>query len=76
MTSRKALVDLLLQSGLTDEEEVQQLAAITPPAGSTWTIEVLNSGKVDEHRLAAGLGELFKMPLVAVEAGRIDRSGP
>ena len=74
MTSRKALVDLLLQSGLTAEDEVQQLAAITPPAGSTWTIEVLNSGKVDEHRLAAGLGELFKMPLVAVEATKIDRA--
>jgi type II secretory ATPase GspE/PulE/Tfp pilus assembly ATPase PilB-like protein len=59
---------------VTADEDVQQLAAITPPAGSTWTIEVLNSGKVDEHRLAAGLGELFKMPLVAVEATKIDRS--
>jgi type II secretory ATPase GspE/PulE/Tfp pilus assembly ATPase PilB-like protein len=74
MTSRKALVDLLLASGVTAEEDVQQLAAISPPAGSTWTIEALNSGKVDEHRFAASLGELFRMPLVAVEAGKIDRA--
>ena len=73
MTSRKALVDLLLASGVTAEEDVQTLAAISPPSGSTWTIEVLNSGKVDEHKFAAGLGELFKMPLVSVEATKIDR---
>ncbi len=74
MTSRKALVDLLLASGVTADEDVQQLAAISPPSGSTWSIEVLNSGKVDEHKFAAGLGELFKMPLVAVEATKIDRA--
>ncbi|MEO7317409.1 MAG: GspE/PulE family protein, partial [Chthoniobacteraceae bacterium] len=73
MTSRKALVDLLLASGVTADEDVQALAAIAPPSGSTWTIEVLNSGKVDEHKFAAGLGELFKMPLVSVEATKIDR---
>lgn len=74
MTSRKALVDLLLASGVTAEGDVQQLAAIAPPTGSTWTIEALNSGKVDEHKFAAGLGELFKMPLVSVEATKIDRA--
>ncbi len=74
MTSRKALVDLLLASGVSADEDVQQLAAITPPSGSTWSIEALNSGKVDEHKFAAGLGELFKMPLVAVEATKIDRA--
>ena len=73
MTSRKALVDLLLASGIASDEEAQQLAAISPPPGSTWAIEVLNSGKVDEHKFAAGLGELFKMPLVSVEAAKIDR---
>ena len=73
MTSRKALVDLLLASGVDSEEEAQQLAALAPPAGSTWTVEVLNTGKVDEHKFAVGLGELFKMPLVSVEATKIDR---
>ncbi len=74
MTSRKALVDLLLASGIATDEEAQQMAAISPPAGSTWSAEVLNSGKLDEHKFAAGLGELFKMPLVSVEATKIDRA--
>ena len=73
MTSRKALVDLLLASGVATDEEALQIAGISPPPGSTWTIEALNSGKVDEHKFAAGLGELFKMPLVSVEATKIDR---
>ena len=74
MTSRKALVDLLLASGIATDEEALQMAAISPPPGSTWSVEMLNSGKVDEHKFAAGLGELFKMPLVSVEATKIDRA--
>ncbi len=73
MTSRAALVDLLQASGITSDEEALQIAAIVPPAGSTWTVEALNTGKLDEHKFAVGLSTLFKMPLVSVEATKIDR---
>ncbi len=76
MTSRKALVDVLLASGISSDEEARQLAAVTPPSGSsnTWTAEVLNTGKVDEYKFAANLAALFKAPFGNVEANKVERS--
>ncbi len=74
MTSRKALINVLLESGISSDEEAAALAGITPAAGSTWTSEVLNTGKVDEHKFAAGLASLFKTPFGSVEATKIERS--
>jgi type II secretory ATPase GspE/PulE/Tfp pilus assembly ATPase PilB-like protein len=72
MTSRKVLIDLLIACGIS-AEEATALAAIQPPAGSSWTAEVLNTGKVDEHKLAAELARLFKSPVETIEAGKVDR---
>ena len=52
MTSRKALVDTLLASGISSPDEASQLAALTPTNGNTWTAEVLNTGKLDELKFA------------------------
>jgi len=74
MTSRKALVDVLLASGVSSDEEAATLAGLTPAAGTTWTSEVLNTGKVDEHKFAAGLATLFKTPFGNVELSKVERS--
>ena len=73
MTSRKALVDVLRASGVAAEEDVAQLTALTPVAGSSWTVEVLNSGKVDELKFAAELAKLFKTPFEQVEFTKVER---
>src|SRR5262249_24193061 len=57
VTSRKVLVDVPRDAGVGDEE-APQLAAIQPPAGESWTSEVLKTGKVDEIKLATELARL------------------
>ncbi len=74
MTSRKALIDILLASGASTEDEAAQLAAITPATGASWTTEVLNTGKVDEQRFAANLAALFKTPFGNIEPSDVERS--
>ncbi|MEQ1860104.1 MAG: GspE/PulE family protein [Chthoniobacteraceae bacterium] len=73
MTSRKALVDVLIAAGVPDDDAVT-LAAITPPSGSSWTNEVLNSGKVDEMKFSAELARLFHEPCETVEPSKVDRA--
>lgn len=73
MTSRKALVDILRATGLADDEAAQ-LATLAPANGNTWTAEVLNTGKVDEHKFAAELAGLFKSTFASVEASKVERS--
>jgi general secretion pathway protein E/type IV pilus assembly protein PilB len=73
MTSRKALVDVLIAAGVPDDDAVQ-LGALTPPTGGSWTNEVLNSGKVDEFKFSAELARLFREPCEVVEPGKVDRA--
>ena len=75
MTSplRKRLVDALIASGCDDPEEAGKLAA-TPANGHTWTVHVLNSGKVDEQRLTSELGRLFDTPVETLDMAKVDRS--
>jgi general secretion pathway protein E/type IV pilus assembly protein PilB len=73
MTSRKPLIDILRATGVSDEEAAQ-LAAVQPPPGSTWTAEVLNTGKVDEPKFAIELARAFKAPLETVDPQKIERT--
>ncbi|HEX4084121.1 MAG TPA: GspE/PulE family protein [Chthoniobacteraceae bacterium] len=75
MTSplRKNLVDAIIASGCNDPEEAAKLAA-TPGNGVTWTVHVLNSGKVDEQRFTNELGRLFNTPVESIDMARVDRS--
>jgi len=74
MTSRKALIDVLLQSGISTPEEAADLAALNPANGNTWTSEVLNTEKVDEVRFAQHLAALFKASTANVESAKVDRA--
>ncbi|MEQ1851072.1 MAG: GspE/PulE family protein [Chthoniobacteraceae bacterium] len=72
MSQLPALLNALIASGIPDADAAE-LLAIKPPAGSTWTVEVLNSGKVDEARLTAELGKIFRTPVEPIDAAKIDR---
>ena len=75
MTSplRKKLVDVLIASGCEDPEEAAKLAA-APSNGHTWTVHVLNSGRVDEQRFTAELGRLFDTPVDSLDLAKVDRT--
>jgi len=75
MTSplRKSLVDAIIASGCEDPEEAGKLAA-SPSNGHTWTVHVLNSGKVDEQKFTAELGRLFDTPVESLDMAKVDRT--
>jgi type II secretory ATPase GspE/PulE/Tfp pilus assembly ATPase PilB-like protein len=70
---RKKLVDVLIASGCEDLEEAGKLAA-APANGHTWTVHVLNSGRVDEQRFTAELGRLFDTPVETLDLAKVDRT--
>ncbi len=72
MSQLRALLDALLAAGVS-EEDAPALLATKAPAGSTWTVEVLNSGKVDENKLTAELGKIFRIPVEPIDPDKIDR---
>ncbi len=67
----QSLVDLLLASGVSSQEEAMQLA--THLNGDSWTAHVLDSGKVDEQRFLTTIGNHFNVPVFSIEAKNIDR---
>jgi type II secretory ATPase GspE/PulE/Tfp pilus assembly ATPase PilB-like protein len=67
----KSIIDLLMAAGVASREEAAQLAQNLN--GGSWTTQVLDSGKVDENRFLAAIGNLFRVPLVALDAKSIDR---
>jgi len=67
----KSIVDLLMAGGVASPEEAAQLAQNLN--GGSWTTQVLDSGKVDENRFLAAIGNFFRVPLVALDAKSIDR---
>ncbi len=68
-----SLLEILTASGLEDSAEAETLAAARVP-GESWTVTVLNSGKVDELRFTQRVGELFKLPVETLNVARLDRS--
>src|SRR5216117_838375 len=69
--ANQSLVNLLLESGVPSTEEAAQLAVNLN--GGSWVSQVLDSGKVDEQRFLAGIGNFFRVPVVSIEAKKIDR---
>ena len=67
----KSIIDLLMAGGVASREEAAQLAQNLN--GGSWTTQVLDSGKVDEHRFLAAIGNFFRVPVVALDAKAIDR---
>src|SRR5881398_2044896 len=69
--SSQSLINLLLQSGASSPEEAAQLA--TNLNGGSWVSQVLDSGKVDEQRFLGAIGNFFRVPVVSMDAKKIDR---
>jgi general secretion pathway protein E len=67
----QSLINLLLESGVSSQEEAAQLA--TNLNGGSWVSQVLDSGKVDEQRFLGAIGNFFRVPVVSMDAKKIDR---
>src|SRR5260370_9390549 len=65
------LINLLLESGVPSTEEAAELA--TNLNGGSWVSQVLDSGKVDEQRFLGAIGNFFRVPVVSMDAKKIDR---
>jgi general secretion pathway protein E len=68
----QSLINLLLESGVPSTEEAAELA--TNLNGGSWVSQVLDSGKVDEQRFLSAIGNFFRVPIVSVDAKKIDRT--
>ena len=42
--------------------------------GSSWTADVLNSGKVDEQLFLKAIGDFFSVPVISIDAKSIERA--
>jgi general secretion pathway protein E len=67
-----SLIDLLLASGVPSRDEAAALSSNLN--GGSWTSQVLDSGKVDEQRFLEAIGSYFQVPVVSIDAKRIERS--
>src|SRR5438477_812321 len=68
----RSLINLLLESGVASNEEAEQLAINLN--GGSWVGQVLDSGKVDEQRFLGAIGNFFRVPVVSIDAKKIDRA--
>ena len=68
----QSLINLLLESGVPSTEEAAELA--TNLNGGSWVGQVLDSGKVDEQRFLGAIGNFFRVPIVSVDAKKIERT--
>src|SRR5438045_4796907 len=67
----QSLINLLLESGVPSTEEAAEVA--TNLNGGSWVSQVLDSGKVDEQRFLSAIGNFFRVPVVSIDAKKIDR---
>jgi len=67
----QSLIDLLLAAGVSSREEAAELSSNLN--GGSWTTQVLDSGRVDENRFLAAIGNFFQVPVLSIEAKSIDR---
>jgi general secretion pathway protein E len=68
----QSLINLLLESGVPSTEEAAALT--TNLNGGSWVSQVLDSGKVDEQRFLGAIGNFFRVPIVSVDAKKIERT--
>src|SRR6266566_9077649 len=67
----QSVINLLIEGGVSSPEEAQQLASNLN--GGSWVGQVLDSGKVDENRFLGAIGNFFRVPVVSMDAKKIDR---
>src|SRR4030095_14923189 len=68
----KSLIDILLASGVPSHDEAVALTANLN--GSSWTADVLNSGKVREQLFLKAMGVFFSVPVISIDAKSIERA--
>jgi general secretion pathway protein E/type IV pilus assembly protein PilB len=68
----QSLINLLLESGVQSREEAAELALNLN--GGSWVGQMLDSGKVDEQRFLGAIGNFFRVPVVSIDAKKIDRT--
>src|SRR6266516_7589300 len=68
----QSLINLLLESGVSSREEAAQLTSNLN--GGSWVGQMLDSGKVDEQRFLGAIGNFFRVPVVSLDAKKIDRT--
>src|SRR5437879_13820337 len=68
----QSLINLLLESGVQSREEAAELALNLN--GGSWVGQMLDSGKVDEQRFLGAIGNFFRVPVVSIDAKKIDRA--
>ena len=67
-----SLIDLLLASGVPSRDEAVALSRNLN--GGSWTAQVLDSGKVDEQRFLEAIGNFFQVPVMSIDAKKIERT--
>src|SRR5438105_8697463 len=68
----QSLINLLLESGVPSTEEAAELA--TNLNGGCWVSQVLHWGKGEEQRFLSAIGNFFRVPIVSVDAKKIERT--
>src|SRR5438132_199912 len=68
----QSLINLLLESGVQSRDEAAELALNLN--GGSWVGQVLDSGRVDEQRFLGAIGNFFRVPVVSIDAKKIDRT--
>jgi general secretion pathway protein E/type IV pilus assembly protein PilB len=67
----QSLIDLLMASGVPSRDEAAELSKNLN--GGSWTTQMLDSGRVDENKFLAAVGDFFHVPVVSIDAKTIDR---
>src|SRR3954465_14793414 len=68
----QSLINLLLETGVSSSEQAAEPG--NNLNGGSWVSQVLDSGKVDEQRFLAAIGKFFRVPIVSIDAKKIDRT--
>src|SRR2546425_1675590 len=68
----RSLINLLRESRVPSNEEAAELAINLN--GGSWVGQVLDSGKVDEQRFLGAIGNFFRVPVVSIDAKKIERA--
>jgi type II secretory ATPase GspE/PulE/Tfp pilus assembly ATPase PilB-like protein len=67
----QSVINLLIEGGVSSRDEAAQLASNLN--GGSWVGQVLDSGKVDEQRFLSAIGNFFGVPIVSIDAKKVDR---
>src|SRR2546425_3050674 len=68
----RSLINLLRESRVPSNEEAAEVAINLN--GGSWVGQVLDSGKVDEQRFLGAIGNFFRVPVVSIDAKKIERT--